>query len=718
MTTASHRPLHLTAADRRILTKHTYYHRDRARMPHLYAPFEATFRRFTLRDSRQRDPSNALWRAYRMCAQMMLDLDCTYWGFTWAQLLPWRDAQRRQHAQRAAGWRQSWNACWTAVTTTLFFLEVLPYDEAIYQANHAELADKWFGREVADALRQQFVDMALTIGYRDRRQVLSCGAAVVLSVLTAKRATDLASITKADLEAWEAQTHRSRRVARQGVTIAQKVLAAMGYLQGAPPRRVGGPDKQRATWGRTAPAIVDTFVRFLADLRATRRPETVEAYELALRRFGDWLGHRHPTVRSVQGVERRHIEAYKQTVAAMRCGDYTSALRPDRLGDKRGAPLSAAHQVRCISCVRTFFETIDALEYPERPGRQLFLRGDVARVDQTTPRFLPDPDYHRFVAAARSLTPDLAERLRLPPPYERTMAIIGVLLECGLRAGELCRLDTGCVIAAQDAATGATTSWLRVPVGKLYNDRVIPIRPALVTLVDTWMRRRGPQPLQFDERTGTTRDLLFTWHGAGMSRDSLNTLIGKICGLAGVPRATSHQFRHTLAVQWRKNGMKLETISRLLGHKDLRMTLRYAAVMPETVRREFDAAFAAIDEEYRTTAQVRVLLSPDAHLAAAAQWRESLWVDLGIGFCGLTAYLPCDSRLSCLPCPHFIATAEHLPVYEQQRRHLVELRILGETTLPADRQDELASAISALDQRIVAMAGTSESVPGAPPGDD
>lgn len=40
------------------------------------------------------------------------------------------------------------------------------------------------------------------------------------------------------------------------------------------------------------------------------------------------------------------------------------------------------------------------------------------------------------------------------------------------------------------------------------------------------------------------------------------------------------------------------------------MTLRDAAIMPDTVRREFDAAFAAIAEEHRTTAQVRVYLSP------------------------------------------------------------------------------------------------------------
>ena len=63
--------------------------------------------------------------------------------------------------------------------------------------------------------------------------------------------------------------------------------------------------------------------------------------------------------------------------------------------------------------------------------------------------------------------------------------------------------------------------------------------------------------------------------------------------------------------------MRIETISQMLGHQALRMTMRYAAVMPETLRREFESAFAAIDEEHRGSAQVRVMLSPEAHVAAA-----------------------------------------------------------------------------------------------------
>jgi integrase len=431
------------------------------------------------------------------------------------------------------------------VTATLFFLEVLPYRETIYQQYHKELAGKWLGEEQAKAIEE----------------------------------------------------------------------------------------------------------RFLADFAATRRPSTVRVYHGVLRRFGDWLGEFDPSVTSVADVRRQHIEAYKQAVAQMRIGDYATPAALTHTGARLGRPFSAAFQARCVSCVKTFFEVIDALEYRERPGRQLFLRGDLKRIDQQLPRFIPDGDWHRFVATVEGLTPESVSKKRLPGPYERTRAILAVLLEAGLRAGELCRLDTGCIVTAQDAATNQITYWLRVPVGKLHTDRMVPIRPSLVQLVDAWMRQRGQQPLLWDERTEKLRDYLFAWQGGTLSARTLNDLIAALCSEAGIPRYTSHQFRHTLAVQWRKNGMRIETIGRMLGHKDLQMTLRYAAVMPETVRKEFDTAFAAIDEEHRTTAQVRVYLSPEARLTASQQWRESLWVDLGIGFCGLSAYSPARTAWPACPVP-------------------------------------------------------------------
>jgi hypothetical protein len=286
-----------------------------------------------------------------------------------------------------------------------------------------------------------------------------------------------------------------------------------------------------------------------------------------------------------------------------------------------------------------------------------------------------------------------------------------ILSECALRAGELCRLDTGCVLTAIDPATGQEGYWLLVPVGKENKNRMIPVRRQLVEAIDEWMRVRGPQPLCFDERTKKNLDFLFTWQGAPLSYDVLSVFITRLCTLAGTKRRyTSHLFRHKLATLWRQNGMKIESIRSMLGHKDIRMTMRYAAIMPQQLREEFEAAYAAIDGEHRATAQVRIMLSPEAHTEAQVQWRESLFVDLGMGWCGLSVFLPCEARLVCLGCPNFIPDKERLPLLESQRSNLVELRGLSGRVLPTSRQQqvdrELSTAIDGLSRSIDVVGGS------------
>ena len=77
--------------------------------------------------------------------------------------------------------------------------------------------------------------------------------------------------------------------------------------------------------------------------------------------------------------------------------------------------------MRCLSCVRAFFEMIDTLEYPERPNRRLFIRGDLGARDHELPRFIPDAEWHRIVDAVRTLTPEFVKHYRLPQPYERQL---------------------------------------------------------------------------------------------------------------------------------------------------------------------------------------------------------------------------------------------------------------------------------------------------------
>lgn len=696
----------LTAEERILLAKDRYEAKDRKALSRLYDPFAGAFFDYTARGYSEHFKQANLGKAFRFCAHLMLELDGSYWAFNWQRLLEWRAAalETAKAANCSKVWHWDFSNRWSLTTSTLFFLGALPYNEAIYQTHHRVLAEKWLGAERANEISEQFVQTALSIGYKDKKTLYRNGSGVLLSVLVYTGKRDAAELTKVDLENWQAQTNRSKRVARASVTCIQRVLAAMNNLGGEAPRLTGLKPPEKFGWGRTASQIVATFERFLADLLTIRASGTVNTYRVSLRRFGDWLGESFPELESISELRRTHIEAFKRAVKEMRCGDYTNVGTEFRTINY-GEPLSQHHRLRSLSCVRSFCDRIDALEYDERPNRQLWMRGDTPRIDEQLPRAIPDADWQKLLSAVNQLSTESAVEHRLPEPFERTQAIFAVLFESGLRAGELCRLDTGCLVATENPQTGEKTHWLRVPVGKLHNDRLIPVRPVLVQAIDAWMKVRGQQPLAFDKRENKPRDMLFTYKGHPLSPHQLNRMIRRLCLLAKTKgKYSSHCFRHTLAVQWRARGMRIESISRMLGHKDLKMTMRYAAVMPPLLRQEFETAFAQIDEEHRVTAQVRVLLSPEAHVEAQTAWRESLFVDLGIGWCGLTAYHPCETRLACHSCPNFLADKESLPLLKRQRSNLIELRGLTTEKLPMARQKEaereLTRAIDGLDKHL------------------
>jgi hypothetical protein len=69
---------------------------------------------------------------------------------------------------------------------------------------------------------------------------------------------------------------------------------------------------------------------------------------------------------------------------------------------------------------------------------------------------------------------------------------------------------------------------------------------------------------------------------------------------------TSHQLRHTCATALLNAGMSMGALMRLLGHKSTAMTLRYAAVSPETVRREFELAIATMEKRHQLQDQIKI----------------------------------------------------------------------------------------------------------------
>lgn len=172
---------------------------------------------------------------------------------------------------------------------------------------------------------------------------------------------------------------------------------------------------------------------------------------------------------------------------------------------------------------------------------------------------------------------------------------LGVLLmrRCGLRVGEMRNLTVDCV--GEDLAG----NWfLKVPLGKLHNERIIPLDPVTVDLIHKIKTIRA----NFPEPGTKTHYLISNPFGKRRSRSHFAAVLQEITKDIAIPgKINLHRLRHSFATSLLTAGMSLSAIKELLGHNDIRMTLNYAAVTQEKLRNEYFAALTKIQDQYNVT---------------------------------------------------------------------------------------------------------------------
>ena len=68
-----------------------------------------------------------------------------------------------------------------------------------------------------------------------------------------------------------------------------------------------------------------------------------------------------------------------------------------------------------------------------------------------------------------------------------------------------------------------------------------------------------------------------------------NQLLKVIGSMAGIEtKMHTHLARHTFATYMLRQGVKVENLRQMLGHKNIRQTMRYAKVMAESVHEDFN----------------------------------------------------------------------------------------------------------------------------------
>jgi len=155
--------------------------------------------------------------------------------------------------------------------------------------------------------------------------------------------------------------------------------------------------------------------------------------------------------------------------------------------------------------------------------------------------------------------------------YDIWRPMIKVALGTGLRFGELIALTWDDIDFEKRALT-VRQAFSKGVLGspKSNKTRLVPMTMSVYETLDRMKLRRGfifPQP-----------------NGEHMSHGSCNHHIHRICKMAGLRKIGWHCLRHTFASHLAQRGANLVAIQGLLGHSEIRTTMRYAHISAAELR--------------------------------------------------------------------------------------------------------------------------------------
>ena len=492
----------------------------------------------------------------------------------------------------------------------------------------------------------RFLAAATELGYAKRARLGM--ASQVAARLLIQSGRPIEALATADLAAVEAAIDaREQRHGRPFKHYRDALYGARAVIY-----HLGGPAEPvanrltRLRWSferhldGVAPAIQGLLVAYLECCVGTRARSTVSHMASRLAHFGRHLAAVDPGLASLADLDRqRHIEPWLRAVAEARHRHH-------------GTPLSASERRSRILTVGRMLDDIAEWGWAQAPARRLVFDRDVPRLPRPLPRYLP-PDADRQLTRALEASPN-----RL---YADALLLARAT---GLRVGELVDLELDGVheVAGQGA-------WLKVPLGKLDTERMVPIDDETLDLVDRIVAGRSPgRPLRHP-RTGQLVEFLLTHQGRRVSVYALRDELHRAAAAAGLDPVTPHQLRHTYATALVNAGVSLQALMALLGHVSAEMSLRYGRLFDATVRADYERALTLAKE------RLGPVLPGASHSRGTpvelhTNWRDAPLIKarLAGGYCVRTAAQGvCPYTNICEHCPNFRSDVTFLPILAAQR---------------------------------------------------
>jgi len=320
--------------------------------------------------------------------------------------------------------------------------------------------------------------------------------------------------------------------------------------------------------------IEEIFRTHIQTLALTLRPASVCAYRNAARRFLAYLRAEFPRLRRLRQLRRDpHLLGWFRSLC------------------EEQPPLSPATRSLLLLCLRRLLEDLATDGHGLADG--LIRREDFPPLPRYLPRPLSPPDDQQLQQQLRR-TGDL-------PAWALLLT-----RATGIRIGECIDLPLNCL-----RQLGPDQWALHVPLGKLHTERLIPADPDVRQIIDRILVLRAQAPSA--HLANSAGLLLPRSAGCCCFSQRLRSALADAAGRAGCSGpVTPHRLRHTFASEMLRLGISLPALMQLLGHKDIRMTMRYVQVTQQDLQREFHAARNHAAQQH----SVPMLSVPNASTAA------------------------------------------------------------------------------------------------------
>jgi len=198
---------------------------------------------------------------------------------------------------------------------------------------------------------------------------------------------------------------------------------------------------------------------------------------------------------------------------------------------------------RKTNAVKTFFRFLKVNEYVTDDPALLVSH---PKFEVKPPRILSETEYRALRDTVQS---DV-----------RTYAIVELLLQTGMRIGELARLKL------DDIRTGKGRSEITVRNFNRHPERSVPLNSRSHKALEAYLKERPK---------GDSQNVFITRTGRPLLVRNIRATIKRYLEMAGIDDATVNDLRHTFIAHHLKKGASLVLVSKIAGHRRLSTTEKY-----------------------------------------------------------------------------------------------------------------------------------------------